>query len=108
MKLGGNLLFQRRFQGLAIFSNTDAAGEAINMKRILIALTAGLIAASSVRADEIDRVQRYENSLEHIVGHAGRGATAQEVKDAIVELKWVHTNEAHFKHFSDWINAQPQ
>ena len=77
------------------------------VKRLLIALTAGLFAVTSVRADDdtIDLLERYHASLDHIVGHAGRGATIQEVRDAIAQAKWLNTNEAHVKEFVDWLNA---
>src|SRR5258708_22263398 len=55
-------------------------------------------------------LHRYYTSLGHVIAHApppdGRGgATAQEVRDAIAQQKWLNVNEARVKELLDWLNA---
>jgi hypothetical protein len=76
------------------------------VKRLLITLSAGLFAVTAQAGDYADEtLQRYETSLDHIVRHAGRGATSQEVRNAIAQAKWLNANEAHVKEFIDWLSA---
>ena len=51
-----------------------------------------------------DLFNTYVTSLDHVVAHAGRGASDNEVKDAMAEEQWLGENEAHIRKFLHWLN----
>lgn len=53
-------------------------------------------------------VYRYWNSWSHVEGHANRGATPAEVKEAEAELAWINKNKAHLQKFLNWLKAVEQ
>ena len=81
---------------------------------LILTAVASLIIANTATADDDSStdyiLQRYNTSLDHVVAHApppdGRGgATAEEVRDAIAQSRWLQANEKHVKEFIDWLNA---
>jgi hypothetical protein len=81
---------------------------------LILTAVASLIIANPVTADDDSStdyiLQRYNTSLDHVVAHApppdGRGgATAEEVRDALAQSRWLQANEKHVKEFIDWLNA---
>jgi len=76
------------------------------MKALLLTLSM-LFLATSVRAgDFIWGPGGYVAHLEQIVGHAGRGATPEEVQNASRELRWINQNEAHLRRLMQFVSEQ--